>query len=170
MERIIFFIIAGGILWVTHLVLKFLKKRKHHLKLLKVRDAIENTYIVSLEPETLEQPDLGKMAVFAVFAKPSNMEAIEREYKSLLSESGNRFWNGETNESVKLKVLAFYFQDGENVCETFEEYGERVKFSIMADRSERHEALKQLDNEWYKRYHHNQNVIEWEIKKPTRKE
>lgn len=162
MEKILLFVSVIFILLLTFFLIQFINKKRYHAKLLRVRDRIENIYLVSCDPSTGLKPDVGAVAEYCEFVEPEKMETAIKEWENMLKESGNKSWdNEETRPTFRLKIIPYYFQDGEHVNEDFEEYGERLEWEIKADRSKRHGNLKRMNADWYKFAHHKQNTVTW---------
>jgi len=152
-----------ALVWTGTLIVRFVRKKRHHLTLLLVRDRIENVYLITRHPMTGEAPDVGEsLAAFCEFVDYGKMEEAVAEWTALLKESGNRFWdNDEIRPSFRMEIICIFFQDGEFVNEDFAEYSQRVGDEVRADRAIRHETLKRMNGDWYRFAHHGQNVVTW---------
>lgn len=144
---------------VVYYVVKFIKSMRYHASLKELQNRIDNIYIVSGHPKSGNMPDLGDISELCFFSKHNDMEDTLREVSKMVVASGNRLYNEMAVN--RIEIVQFFFQDGENINENWEEYEQRLIAEIKADRAKRHAALSRQNRGWYKYAQHGQNVHEW---------
>lgn len=148
--------------YVVASLAKLIQEKRRHAFLKRVRDRLENVYLVGCHPVTGERPDVGQMEEFCFFVEHGEMEEAVKQWEADLTESGNPLWqNEEVRPAFRIKIKCWLFQDGEFVNESLGEYGERVEWDVKGDRSKRHGQMSQMKRGWYKFAHHGLNVVGW---------
>lgn len=142
------------ILWIIYATYVSLSDRQ---ALMQAAERIEPLFVVSLHPQHGYQvtlrPDLD--AVCLHVPHPNVIE-VARAQINLLHESGNEYMLPK-NPFDRLPVEAILFRDGVFVCETWEEFEQRVMQRIVEVRSAWHAKLAQHP-EVYNKYHHHQTI------------
>jgi hypothetical protein len=139
---------VGIIIWFRYLKVK---------KLIRYGKQYENVYVVGRHPKTGKAPALGELSKIVIFAPHREvLTQIEKE-RRWLEKAGNKFF-----QSGKIDFIPIIYQDGVNVNEDFEEYGERAAEEIKADRAARHGSLKETGKGWYMKFSNEQRrSFEW---------
>jgi hypothetical protein len=115
----------------------------------KYKNIFNNLYIVSNEPSTGETLTIESLDKYIIKADYRNVLKEAQKQECLLIRSGNPFFVKKLTSNQNLKVIPIVFQSGEHIVESWEEYKERVIFTIKSDLSQRHQYLKKHSLEWY---------------------
>lgn len=114
-------------------------------KIRRYGDRYENIYVVENPPGVEMKDELPQVQHLLITVPKGKVLETVMEEKEMLNKAGNR---------RNVEVIPIHFQSGIHVNETFEQYADRAWEMIKADRSARHEKIKEKDPEWYLRNHH----------------
>lgn len=122
-------------------------------QLKKYAARFENIYVLSISPSG-DEPQLGFLKEFCVFAPHKHVLRTAKEQRQLLEDAENEFLSEEIKASARMRVITIIFRDG-HPNESWEEFEDRAAQEIKVDRETKHQMLRE-NIEFYNTYHNRQ--------------
>lgn len=147
--------LSGLVAWTWY---KWSKKTT----LINMNKRFDDVFLVTETPEG--KVDIPHLDDLIIHVRKQRLKSAIKYFMDLIERSGNKHG---------IKVVVFVFQDGEYVNETPEEFEDRVRRGIEANRAVRHAKIKEEDPDYYISNQHGadkeQFVFNWDVNRKLSK-